>query len=48
MTLGGKRGIDSAAQLTHFCPHMNRYAAYYFFGFAGYFAPRTQGGCPDA
>lgn len=48
MTQGRHRGIDSPARRGHSFPHMLRSFAYYFFAFAGFFAPRTMGGCLEA
>lgn len=48
MTLAPQPGVDRAGPPRHSCLHMNRYAAAYFFAFAGFFAGRTTGGCLDA
>jgi hypothetical protein len=44
----GKRGIDSAGGRRHLSAHMLQSYAYYFFAFAGFFAPRNMGGCLEA
>lgn len=48
MTRAGERGVDTAQGRGHLSAHMLRSAAYFYFAFAGYFAPRTMGGCLDA
>ena len=48
MTRPGKPGIDSLPPPRHSSPHMLRTAAYFFFGYFGFFAPKSMGGCLDA
>ncbi len=44
MTWRRERGVDSSRAPRHLSFHMLRSFAYYFFAFAGFFAPRTMGG----
>jgi len=48
MTWLRERGVDSPRPPRHLSPGMLRTFAYYFFAFAGFFAPRTKGGYLDA
>lgn len=37
-------GIDTPGPAGHHWRPMNRFAAYFYFGFAGFFDPQTGGG----
>lgn len=48
MTCGRKPGIDTRAGWRHLFASMIRFAAYSYFSFFGFFAPRNTGGCTSA
>lgn len=48
MTRPAAPGIDTAPSDRHSFRHMLRTAAYFYFGYFGFFAPKTMGGCLDA